>query len=64
MDLSLPLIILCLIILLALIIFFFVISNKTLKQSNSKEEGLKNLNEWEKIKEFGDKINKKIKKNK
>jgi preprotein translocase subunit YajC len=64
MDLPLPLITSCIIIILALIIFFLIISNKTVKQSNQKEEKLKNLNEWEKIKEYGDKINKKIKKNK
>tara|TARA_B100001059_G_C17778477_1_gene552664 strand:+ start:1113 stop:1280 length:168 start_codon:yes stop_codon:yes gene_type:complete len=54
MDLSLPLIISCIIIVLALIIFPLIISHKAEKQND--------LTEWEKIKEYGNKINKKIQK--
>lgn len=56
MDLSLPLIISCVIIVLALIIFPLIISHKAEKQND--------LTEWEKIKEYGNKINKKSKKSK
>ena len=59
MNLSLPLIIACIVIVLALIIFPLVISYKAEKQDNSEEEEQKNLSEWEKIKEYGNKINKK-----
>ena len=59
MNLSLPLIIACVVIVLALIIFPLVISYKAEKQENSEEEEQKNLSEWEKIKEYGNKINKK-----
>ena len=58
MDLPLPLIIACIIIVLALIIFPLIISYKAEKQNNSK----KNLSEWEKIKEYGNKINEKTRK--
>ena len=56
MNFSLPLIIACIIIILALIIFPLIISYKAERQEN--------LSEWEKIKEYGNKINKKIRKNK
>ena len=56
MNLPLPLIIACVIIVLALIIFPLIISYKAEKKEK--------LNEWEKIKEYGNKINKKSKKNK
>tara|TARA_B100000767_G_C19256812_1_gene325547 strand:+ start:242 stop:427 length:186 start_codon:yes stop_codon:yes gene_type:complete len=56
MDLSLPLIIACIIIILALIIFPLIISYKAERQEN--------LTEWEKIKKYGNKINKKARKNK
>ena len=59
MNLSLPLIIACVVIVLALIIFPLVISYKAEKQDNSEVEEQKNLSEWEKIKEYGNKINKK-----
>ena len=59
MNLSLPLIIACVVIVLALIIFPLVISYKAEKQDNSEAEVQKNLSEWEKIKEYGNKINKK-----
>ena len=51
MNLPVPLIIACIIIVLALIIFPLIISYKA-----EKEES---LNEWKKIKEYGNKINKK-----
>ena len=54
MDLPLPLIIACIIIVLALIIFPLIISYKAEKKEH--------LNEWEKIKEYGNKINKKTRK--
>ena len=54
MNLPLPLIIACIIIVLALIIFPLIISYKA--------EKYKNLSEWEKIKEYEDKLNKKNKK--
>ena len=56
MNLPLPLIIACIIIILALIIFPLIISYKAEKQEI--------LSEWEKIKEYGNKINKKTRKNK
>jgi len=56
MSLPLPLVIVCIIIILALIIFPLIISYEAEKKQN--------LSEWEKIKEFGNKINKKNKKNK
>ena len=51
-----PLIITCIIIILILIIFPLVVSHKAEKQ--------KKINEWEKIKEYGNKINDKTRKNK
>ena len=56
MNLPLPLIIACIIIILALIIFPLIISYKAAKKEN--------LSEWGKIKEYGDKINNKTRKNK
>ena len=56
MNLPLPLIIACVIIVLALIIFPLIISYKAEKKEK--------LNEWEKIKEYGNKINKNSQKNK
>ena len=54
MDLPLPLIIACIIIVLALIIFPLIVSYKAEKKGH--------LSEWEKIKEYGNKINKKTRK--
>ena len=54
MNLSLPLIIACIIIVLALIIFPLIVSYKAEKKEH--------LSEWEKIKEYGNKINKKTRK--
>ena len=55
-GMNLPLIIACAIIILALIIFPLIISYKAEKKAN--------LSEWDKIKEYGNKINKKTRKNK
>ena len=49
-GMNLPLIIACIVIILALIILPLIISYKAEK---------KNKNEWDKIKEYGNKINKK-----
>ena len=49
-GMNLPLIIACVVIILALIILPLIISYKAEK---------KNKNEWDKIKEYGNKINKK-----
>ena len=59
MNLSLPLIIACIIIVLALIIFPLIISYKAEKQNSLKSEEQDKLSEWEKIKNYGEKINKK-----
>ena len=59
MNLSLPLIIACIIIVLALIILPLIISYKAEKQNNLKSEEQDKLSEWEKIKNYGEKINKK-----
>ena len=56
MDLPLPLIIVCVVIVLASIIFPLIISYKSKKQEGSDE--------WSKIKEYGNKINDKTRKNK
>jgi len=50
MDLPLPLIILCVIIIIALIIFPLIVSYKAEKNTST--------NEWDKIKKYGNKINK------
>ena len=54
MNLPLPLIIACIIIALALIIFPLIVSYKAEKKEHSSE--------WQKIKEYGNKINKKTRK--
>tara|TARA_A100001015_G_scaffold193277_1_gene215379 strand:- start:673 stop:900 length:228 start_codon:yes stop_codon:yes gene_type:complete len=53
-GMNIPLIIACVVIILALIILPLIISYKAEK---------KNKNEWDKIKEYGNKINKKLEKN-
>jgi len=58
MNLPLPLIIACIIIILALIIFPLVISYKAQKKDITTKRK-KSLSEWEKIIEYGNKINKK-----
>ena len=57
---NLPLIIACIIIIvLALIIFPLVISHKAEKRDSLKSEKDDKLSEWEKIKKYGEKVNKK-----
>ena len=56
---NLPLIIACIIIILALIIFPLIVSHSAEKQNSLKSEDKVNLSEWEKIKKYGEKINKK-----
>ncbi len=51
MQIPLPLIITCIILILALIIFPLIMSYKSEKKQKA--------NEWEKIKEYGNKINNK-----
>ena len=58
-GMNLPLIIACVIIVLALIIFPLVISYKAEKHDNLKSKEEDKLSEWEKIKKYGEKINKK-----
>ena len=54
---NLSLIIACIIIILALIIFPLIVSYKAEKKDNNNE------NEWDRIKEYGNNINKKTHKN-
>ena len=61
MNLPLPLIITCIIIILALIIFPLIISYKAEKNDTSTTK-LDKPNEWDKIREYGNKINKKTRK--
>ena len=56
---NLPLIIACIIIVLALIIFPLIVSHKAEKQNSLKSDEEDKLSEWEKIKKYGEKINKK-----
>ena len=56
---NLPLIIACIIIMLALIIFPLIVSHRAEKQDSLESEDKVNLSEWEKIKKYGEKINKK-----
>ena len=60
MNLPLPLIIACAVIILALIVFPLIISYKAEKKdvTTTKPDS---SSEWEKIKEYGNKINKKNK---
>ena len=57
-GMNLPLIIACAIIVLALIIFPLIVSHKAEKRNNLKSEVNDKLSEWEKIKKYGEKINK------
>ena len=52
-GMSLPLIISCILIVLALIILPLIVSYKTEKKEKKKK------NEWDKIKEYGNKLNNK-----
>ncbi len=56
MDLPLPLIITCIIFILALIVFPLIVSFKAEKRES--------LEEWDKIKDYGNKINNKTRNNK
>jgi hypothetical protein len=56
MEIPIPLIIACLVIILILIVLPLIISHKAERQEQ--------LNEWDKIKEYGNKINNKTRKNK
>lgn len=56
---NLPLIIACIIIVLALIIFPLIVSHKAEKNESLKSKEDDKLSEWEKIKKYGEKINKK-----
>jgi len=58
MNLPLPLIIACAIIILALIVFPLIISYKAEKKDVIMTKS-DSSSEWEKIKEYGNKINKK-----
>ena len=56
-GMNLPLIISCIVIILALIILPLIVSYKAEKKDEN------NKNEWDKIKEYGNNINKKSRKN-
>ena len=56
-GMNLSLIIACVVIILALIILPLIVSYKAEKKDKNKE------NEWDKIKEYGNNINKKSRKN-
>ena len=56
-GMNLSLIIACIVIILALIILPLIVSYKAEKKDKNKE------NEWDKIKEYGNNINKKSRKN-
>ena len=58
-GMNLPLIIACIVIALALIIFPLIVSHKAEKNESLKSNEIDNLSEWEKIKKYGEKINKK-----
>ncbi len=58
MNLSLPLIIACIVIVLALIIFPLIVSHRAEKHDSLKSEEQNKFSEWEKIKKYGEKINK------
>ena len=55
---NLPLIIACIVIALALIIFPLIVSHKAEKNDSLKSDEKNKLSEWEKIKKYGEKINK------
>ena len=58
-GMNLPLIISCVIIVLALIVFPLIVSHKAEKDDSLKSEKEDKLSEWDKIKKYGEKINKK-----
>ena len=63
---NLPIIIACATIILALIIFPLIVSYRAEKKSKSSIDNKSDIpkTEWDKIKEYGKKINRKIKDNK
>ena len=63
---NLPLIIACITIVLALIVFPLIVSFKAEKKNESTNDNKSDvpMTEWEKIKEYGKKINKKTRDNK
>ena len=63
---NLPLIIACITIVLALIIFPLIVSYKAEKNNGRNKDGKSDIpkTEWDKIKEYGNKINKNNKNNK
>ena len=58
-GMNLPLIIACIVIVLALIILPLIVSHKAEKNESLKSNEIDNLSEWEKIKKYEEKINKK-----
>jgi flagellar biosynthesis/type III secretory pathway M-ring protein FliF/YscJ len=62
MNLSLPLIIACIVIVLVLIIFPLIVSYRAENPKNEEKNKQKELSEWEKIKKYGNEINKKTRK--
>jgi len=60
-GMNLPLIIACIIIVLALIIFPLIVSHKAERYDSLKSDEEDRLSEWEKIKKYEKKINKKNK---
>jgi len=65
-GMNLPLIIACITIVLALIVFPLIVSFKAEKKNESTNDNKSDIpmTEWEKIKEYGKKINKKTRDNK
>jgi hypothetical protein len=65
-GMHLPLIIACVTIVLALIVFPLIVSFKAEKKNESTNDNKSNIpkTEWEKIKEYSKKINKKTRDNK
>ena len=62
MNLSLPLFIACIVIVLVLIIFPLIVSYRAENPKNEEKNKQKELSEWEKIKKYGNEINKKTRK--
>jgi flagellar biosynthesis/type III secretory pathway M-ring protein FliF/YscJ len=62
MNLSLPLIIACIVIVLVLIIFPLIVSYRAENPKSEEKNKQKELSEWEKIKKYGNEINKKTRK--
>ena len=62
MNLSLPLFIACIVIVLVLIIFPLIVSYRAENPKSEEKNKQKELSEWEKIKKYGNEINKKTRK--